>query len=152
MPSPKIYSVAYWALVVVSVFNALSAIGGGIAILATDGAGMPDSFLEQGPFTSFVVPGLILLLVVGGTQTLSAVLLILRKESSLLWTSVAGVGMVIWIFVEIGIIAGFSWLQVLYFVTGGAQIVAVNALLGVAEWMPRRPLRPATDATKQGSI
>ena len=131
----------YWIVLVVTVFNAVSAIGGGIAVVATDGAGMPHSFLARGPFTSFTVPGLILTFVVGGTQTLAAVLLILRKESSLLWTAVAGAGMVIWIFVETGIIAGISWLQVLYFATGGLQIVAVNALLGIADWLPRRPLR-----------
>jgi hypothetical protein len=131
----------YWGAVSLSVFNALSAIAGGIGILATDGLGMPASLLTNGPFTTFTIPGLVLLVIVGGTQTLSAWLLIVRAESALLWTAVAGAGMVIWIFVETGIIAGISWLQILYFVTGAAQIIAVDALLGVVAWLPRRPLR-----------
>jgi len=131
---------AYWALVVVTVFNALSAVAGGIAILATGGLGMPISMLASGPFDSFVVPGLILLIVVGGTQAASATLLLARAESSLAWSAVAGFGMIIWIFVETGIIAGISWLQVVYFATGTAQLVLVFALLGVVGWLPRRTL------------
>ncbi|MES1169124.1 MAG: hypothetical protein ABUL47_00370, partial [Leifsonia sp.] len=50
--------------------------------------------------------------------------------------------MTIWIFVETGIIAGISWLQVLYFATGTIQLVLVLALLGVVRWLPREPLRP----------
>ncbi|GAA4376106.1 hypothetical protein [Agromyces bauzanensis] len=37
----------FWALVSVTVFNAVSAIGGGVAILATDGLGMPMSMLAS---------------------------------------------------------------------------------------------------------
>lgn len=132
---------ARWALAIVTVFSALSAVGGGIAVLATAGLGMPQSMLANGPFDSFLWPGIVLLLVVGGTQTVSAVLLLLRRESALLWSAIAGFGMIIWIFVETGIIAGISWLQVLYFTTGTIQLVLVFALLGIVGWLPRTPLR-----------
>jgi hypothetical protein len=137
----------YWGSVVVTAFNALSAIGGGAGILVTGGLGMPASFLASGPFTTFTGPGLILLLVVGGTQALAAALLIARRESALLWTAVAGIGMLIWIFVETGMIGGSSWLQVLYFATGTVQLVLVLALLGVVSWLPRAPLRAARRTT-----
>lgn len=133
--------IALGALIVVTAFNALSAVGGGLAVLATNGLGMPESMLANGPFDSFLWPGIILLVVVGGTQLLATVLLVLRREASLLGAAVAGFGMVIWIFVETGIIAGISWLQVLYFVTGTVQLILVFALLGVAAWLPRAPLR-----------
>jgi len=134
-----------WALVVVSAFNALSAIGGGTAILATGGLGMPLSMLSSGPFSSFTGPGLILLIVIGGTQTVAAVLLLHRRPSALAWAAVAGFGMIIWIFVETGIIAGMSWLQVLYFATGVLQLALVLALLGVVGWLPRREVAPSSD-------
>lgn len=133
--------VAYWSLVVVTVFNALSALAGGIAIIATNGLGMPVSMLRSGPFDSFLVPGFILIVVVGGTQTTAALLLLARAESSLIWSAVAGFGMIIWIFVETGIIGGSSWLQVLYFVTGTAQLALVLALLGILRRIPRAALR-----------
>lgn len=131
----------YWSAIALSVFNAVSAIAGGIGILVSDGLGMPTSFLASGPFTDFTVPGLILLIVVGGSQAVSAWLLIVRSESALLWTAVAGSALIIWIFVETALISTISWLQVVYFVTGGAQIIAVDALLGIVAWLPRRPLR-----------
>lgn len=137
MLQDRLRGAARVTLIVITVFNALSALGGGIAILATNGLGMPLSMLANGPFTSFTVPGLILVVVVGGTQVLSSVLLLLRRDSSLAWTAVAGFGMIIWIFIETGIIAGQSWLQVLYFSTGVAQLVLVLALLGVVRWLPR---------------
>lgn len=45
--------------------------------------------------------------------------------------------MTIWIFIETGI-TGISWLQVVYFATGVAQLVL--ALLGVVRWLPREKL------------
>lgn len=102
----RLRSVAFWSLIVLAAFHALSAIAGGIGILATGGRGMPASFLADGPFTSFVWPGVILLIVVGGTQVLAAGLLLARRESGLLAPAVAGSGMLIWIFVETGMIRG----------------------------------------------
>lgn len=131
--------IAWWALVVLAVFNALSAVGGGVAMLFTDGLGMPASFLDNGPFTSFVAPAIILAAVVGGTQTVSAVLLLRRRRSALFWNAVAGFALVIWIYVETVMILGFGFLQGLYLVTGLAQLALVIALLGVVSWLPRAP-------------
>ena len=131
----------YWALVAVAAFNALSAVAGGIAIVLTSGLGMPLSRLSDSPFTTFVVPGLILSTVVGGTQWLAAVLMLRRVESALFWSAVAGFGMLIWIYVEIGIVGGGAWLQALYFGTGLLQLILVLSLLGVVAWLPRQELR-----------
>ncbi len=133
----------FWALVGITGFNALSAIGGGIAVLVTNGLGMPTSMLASGPFDSFAWPGVILAVVVGGSQVLAGGLLVVRREVSLLWAAVAGFVMLIWIFVETIMIGGGSFLQVLYFATGGAQIILVLALLGIVAWLPRQPLRAA---------
>lgn len=137
MTANRISNSAWWVLVVVTVFNAVSAIGGGIGLAFANGAGIPLSVLGEGPFTSFVMPGLILLLVVGGTQTLAAVSLIARRGSALLWSAVAGFGMVIWIYVEVALLPFYSWLHTLYFVTGITQLVMVHALTGIVSWLPR---------------
>lgn len=149
MRRSQVRSSAYWSLVVVSIFNALSAIAGGIAMLATSGMGMPSSMLAGSPFTSFIWPGLILLVVVGGSQTLAACLLLKRRPSELLWSGVAGFGLMIWIFIETGIIQGLSWLQVIYFATGALQLILVLALLGVAGWLPRVPLPHSGDTPER---
>jgi hypothetical protein len=146
----RLRTVVFWSLVALTVFNVLSAVAGGVGILATNGLGMPSSFLASGPFTTFLWPGLILLVVIGGTQALAAGLLLGRREPGLLWSAVAGFGMVIWIFTETGLIRGFSWLQVLYFGTGTAQIVLVLVLLGIVGWIPRTQLGVIGERRKAG--
>lgn len=136
----RLRSAAFWSLAVITAFNALSAVAGGFAILATGGMGMPEAMLEGSPFTSFTWPGVILLVVIGGSQAVAVVLLSGRRPSALLWSAVAALGMLIWIFIETGIIRGLSWLQVLYFATGVLQLVLVLALLGVVGWLPRASL------------
>ena len=143
--TPTVKTFLRRALIIVTVFNALSALAGGVAILA-GWLSMPQSMLQNGPFDSFLWPGVILLIVVGGTQTIAAVLLLGRRSSSLFWSAVAGFGMTIWIFVETGIIAGVSWLQVLYFATGTGQLVLVLGLLGVVTWFHLSP--PAESANE----
>ena len=72
----RVRTAAYRSLVVVSLFNALSAVGGGIGMVVADGLSMPKSLLANSPFTTFLLPGLILAVVVGGTQTMAAVRLL----------------------------------------------------------------------------
>lgn len=142
--------VSLWALIALAMFQAVSAIAGGAGLIATAGLGMPPSFLDGGPFRSFVWPGLILIGVVGGSQALAAGLLLARRESALLWSAVAGFGMIVWIFTETGMIRGMSWLQVLYFATGITQLVLVMAMLGVAGWFPRASLSHASRSAISG--
>lgn len=135
----KLTRVVWFTTIVVTVFSALSAVGGGIAVLATNGIGMPTSMLDGSPFDSFLWPGVILLVVIGGTQVVAAVQLLRRHPSALAWTAVAGFAMIIWITVETAIIGGFSVLQGIYLATGIAQVACVVALLGVVGWLPRAP-------------
>lgn len=74
-------------------------------------------------------------------------LLLARREAGLFWSAVAGFGLILWIYVETGMIRGTSWLQVLYLATGIAQLILVMALLGVAAWLPRAPL-PASRSSQ----
>ena len=130
---------AWYLLIAATMFSALSAVGGSIAMLVTDGLGMPRVMLEGSPFDSFAIPAVVLLVIVGGTQVLAAVQLLRRAPSALLWAAIAGFGMTIWIVVETVVIRGFSALQGIYLATGLAQIALVVALLGVVAWVPRTP-------------
>jgi hypothetical protein len=139
----RVQAVVWWSLVVVSVFNALSALGGGIGMIAADGLSMPKSMLADTPFSTFTIPGLILTVVVGGTQAAAVWLLLTRRGSALLWSAVAGFGMLIWIVTEIGFIHALMYAQVIYLVTGLMQLILVFALLGIVSWLPRaNPIRP----------
>jgi len=118
-------------LIALLVFGALSSLAGSILAIAANGGGVPIEYLANSPFSSYVVPGLILGVVVGGTQLAGAAALLARRRSALLLSTIAGFGMLIWIFVELAIIRQYSWLQAAYFIVGGLELILVLALLGV---------------------
>lgn len=118
-------------LIALLIFNALSAFVGGVMAIFFDGAGVPREHLEGTWFPSFIGPGLILGIVVGGTQAAAAFALLTRRRWALLAAAVAGFAMLIWIFTEVAII-GYFWLQSAYFGLGTLELILVLALLGIA--------------------
>ena len=153
MKTNTLTTIAWVGLIVLIIFNGVSAAGGAIAMLFIDGLGMPASFLDRSPFSSFIIPALILLVAIGGTHALTAVLLLRRRGSSLLWAAVAGFAMIIWILVETVVIHGFSWLQGIYFTTGVAELALVLAALGIVPWLPRVDLgTKAPESTMDGAL
>jgi hypothetical protein len=143
MTSEQLRTYANRALITVSVFNAVSAVGGGIGMVVADGLSMPKSMLADSPFSTFLVPGLILFLVVGGTQSAASVLLLAKRPSALLASAVAGFGMLIWIIVEVAVIHAFNGAHLTYVVSGFLQLILVFALLGIVSWLPRAGTVPA---------
>ena len=117
------------ALLVLLYFGALSAIGGGILGTVDNGGGVPLEHLRDTPFTSYLIPSLILGIVIGGTQGAAAILLHRRNAYSSGAATVAGFGMMIWIFVELAII-GYDVLQTLYFGLGALEVLLVLGLVG----------------------
>jgi hypothetical protein len=118
-------------LTVLAIFGALSALVGAVLAIAANGAGVPLEYLANSPFPSYFVPGLILGVVVGGTQLAAAIALLAKRDTALLLSAVAGFGMLIWIFAELAIIQQYSWLQAAYFMLGGLELFLVLALLGI---------------------
>ena len=124
-------------------FGALSAFAGSVLGIAFNGAGVPLEYLSTSPFTSFVVPGLLLGLVVGGTQLAAALALLARRGAPLLLSAVAGFGMLIWVFVELAVIKQYSWLQTAYFALGVLELILVLALLGIIPALSEREVKQA---------
>jgi hypothetical protein len=103
---------------------ALSALAGGIALLAApDGSeSAPLSLLAATPFTSFVVPGVLLTFVVGGTSAACALAAWRRSSFAIDTTLAAGGVLATWIACERVILREFSGLQVVYAVLGVALL------------------------------
>ena len=118
-------------LIALLIFGALSSFGGAVFAIAFNGAGVPREYLAGSPFDSFLVPGLILGVIVGGTQLGATMALLTRHRWSLLVSAIAGFGMIIWIFVELAIILAYSFLQTLYFGLGTLELILVLVLLGI---------------------
>jgi len=122
----------WWlALLIVGWFNLVSAVGGGVGLVVANGMGMPQSWLEGTPFDSFVMPGLILVLVVGGTQALAVLLQHRRHPWWPAAAGVAGFGLVIWVYVEVALLPVYSFLHTLYLTTGVLQLVFLLLCLGI---------------------
>ena len=106
----------------VLLFNALSAVGGGIGLI-TGTLPVPTMLLRHTPFDSFVIPGLFLGIIIGGSALAGAIALPAHVRRSRLISATAGVIMVGWIAGETILVRGFSVLQGLYLLTGLIVVV-----------------------------
>jgi len=124
-----------WPLLAVALFLAAGAIPAGVGFaVRPDGSlvGMPLAVLAGTPFGDFLVPGLVLALVVGGSTLAAAVLLALGSRRAAVVAMVAGAVTLGWIAVQVGLIGYLSPLQ------------PVVALLGLAMlWLALRARAPA---------
>ena len=115
---------------VLQFFIALGAVVSGfIMIIIPDGSliNMPLSMLEGSPFKNFLLPGLILMMIVGLGNVFSGILSF-RKQKLAGFTGIFfGMALMIWIFVQVSMIGGGHWLQYLYFTLG-----IVETLFGFA--------------------
>lgn len=125
------------AQLVLAALQAVGAIGGGIGLVAdpVNNIGMPVSLLEGTPFTDYLIPGLILLVVVGMFSLVVFVGLLLRWKVAW-WLSLAsGGGQVIWIVTEAALLGYLPGAGI------GLQIVFGIVGLGVVVLALVRPTR-----------
>ena len=93
------------------IFMTASAVVGMVIALVGPGNGVPQSWLDGTPFGSYVIPGLILGVVVGGSQLLAAMLLRRRPMTGEGAAQSAAVILMGWIVVETAMIGLVSVLQ-----------------------------------------
>lgn len=112
-------------LAILASFLALSAIPGGVMLLA----GIYSPPVEQlagSIFESFTIPGLALLLLVGGTSAVAAVALFRKHRHAVLLAAAAGLAVVVFEFVEVLVIGSppgpARVMQIVYFSIGTCLI------------------------------
>lgn len=106
----------------------ISAVAGGVGLL-TNTIGIPISDLNGSIFSSYFWPGLILAVIVGGTELVSARMLLSDHEYDIESVAVAGFGLMIWMFTEVCIVGYHSWLQAVYFIFAILILIAAMLLL-----------------------
>lgn len=112
-------------LVAVLLFNAFTAMGGGIALISGTGT-PPTDWLHSTPLDSYLIPGIVLLAIVGGSALAAAVALYQKNGRGYQLAILSGIIMLAWIIGEILVIQVFSWLQVLYIITG---LICISPLI-----------------------
>lgn len=99
----------------------LNAIGGGIyGIMGAPG--VPVEWLSGSPLRSYLLPGVVLLVVVGGSALYATIMIFGRHRLAMKATYFAGSMMIAWIGVQVAIIGYVSWLQP---IVGAAGILIV---------------------------
>jgi hypothetical protein len=135
-----------FALFVLDLSAAVSTVLGGLTIaLGVDT--FPHEWLAGSPFADYVVPGLILALVVGGTAVAATVAIVRSARVGAIVSAVAGVVLAGWIVGEVLILnqngaetSPRSPVEAIFFVLGLAMLA-----LGLVLWRrSRRRARPAT--------
>jgi hypothetical protein len=121
-------------LIVMTGFLGIPAILGGIALMGNLYA-PPVEMLQGSPFTSFLLPGLVLSVIVGGSALAAMILLIRRNPFGELVALTSGVIIMFFEFIEvmvIGMQAGVSqFMQVFYFMFGTLICVVAVGILGI---------------------
>ena len=108
-----------YLLGVLEAFIALTAIGGGIAMLLGVDK-FPVEWLRNTPFSTYTIPALLLAIVVGRSSLIAAVTVFAGREAGVLASMAAGLIMAGWIVVEVVTIntPKPSWIEGLYFGLG----------------------------------
>jgi hypothetical protein len=118
---------------VLEIFLGIGALFGGLQfILAPDGhlLGTPLSMLAGTPFHSFLVPGVLLFTFVGVGPIVAAAITARRSAIGPLAALAVGVTLMVWITVEMVIMAGLTSLFWAFYLVLGTAIAAV----GLAWW------------------
>jgi hypothetical protein len=106
---------------IIQIFVGLSAlVSGALLIIGPSGAllHLPPDMLKDTPFHDFLAPGVILFLVNGVGQLVAGILSIRRHRFAGYVGAVFGMGLMIWIFVQVNMIGGRNILQYSYFTLG----------------------------------
>lgn len=118
-------------LIILNLFNVVCCIIGWVWLIPMEAVGLDADLMRPGTFDSFVIPGWILLVVVGGLHLLAAIMLLRRRPSAAFWSAVAGFAMVIWIYVEVVLLFDSEWAHHFWGATGLAEIGCTLAMLGI---------------------
>lgn len=139
------------ALAIIEAVVGLGAIGGGIAILT----GAFDqwfslAWLAGTPFSDYTIPGLVLLLVVGGGMLLGAATQLIQREWAVLLSAALGLMLLGWEVVEVAIIDRYAQAVVPSAVVQQALFAVLGLVIfGLAAFLWMREYRGHSLLTRQ---
>ena len=118
-----------WILGLLLLLVALNAFGGGAYGMA--GAnGVPTAWLAGSPFSSYLIPSIVLFVLVGGSCLLAAVAVLRTRPSARAAAMSAAVILLVWICLQVATIGVVSWLQLAVLCAG---IAIVSLAIGLPD-------------------
>ncbi len=128
-----------WMLAALCLFTGITAIGGGASlVIRPDGSLLEasPSMLAHSPFATFLIPGVLLLAVIGIGSSVAGVLVARDARVAPYFAYVAGAALLVWIIAEMVLLRSHHWLQVGY-LTVGALILLEAWRIWALPWRSR---------------
>jgi hypothetical protein len=126
MSKSIINKIIRYALVVLQIFVGITAVLGGIG-LVSDPSGtkmnVPLELLKNSPFTNYLIPGLVLLLVIGVGHVIGGIITFLRHRYSGNMAMLFGAFLALYMITEVWFIGLVNVSQPLYFVLGAVELI-----------------------------
>jgi hypothetical protein len=127
----------YRAIVALHILIGIGALAGGLGAVMNPGApmGMSVEALKKGPFTSFLVPGLFLMIVLGLGNIGAAIAAARKAPLHGIYSGAMGAIMLAWIVIQCVILEAVVALHIIFFCLGAVQgILACVLLYRRNEW------------------
>lgn len=114
-----------WLIALLSIVALTAIPSGALLVLHPDGADfqMPLTVLTGTPFADFVIPGLVLGLIVGGSALAALLAILLKRNKARQLSLLAGLMQAGWIIIQMLLLGILSNLQFLYVGIGAAIVV-----------------------------
>ncbi len=112
-------------------FVGIGAIAGGLAAITNPLApmGMPVEALKKSPFTSYLIPGIILFTVIGVGNVFSAIMFRFKLRFQGYISSIFSWALVIWIIIQCIMLQAVVALHVIFFIIGLIQGILSTIIL-----------------------
>jgi hypothetical protein len=107
---------------ILQVFIGLGAMAGGVGLISGS-LKFPLEWLSRSPFTSYLIPGIILLAVNGIGSLVGGIASFKRYRYAGEIALALGVFLSLWIVVQVYWVGGVHWLHILYFVLGVLELM-----------------------------
>jgi len=115
-----------FGLGVLQVFIGIGGVAGGFGLVTEpngENLGFQVDLLSKSPFTDYLIPGIILLVVIGFGSLIGGVLSFFRYRYAGLYAVVLGAFLMIWIIAQVWWIGLTIWLQPLFFSLGTVELI-----------------------------
>ena len=132
------HTFVYMVLVVLEAIVGLTAVMGGVA-LVTGAVTFPVEWLQGTPFSDYMIPGLMLAIVVGGSSLFAAATILARREVGVFASALAGVSIAGYEVVYRAQVEHLDGFYAVYFVLGVA-IFGLATDLWMAEYRRQHAL------------
>jgi hypothetical protein len=120
-------------LTMLTAFVTLTAVAGGmLLIMDQEGTSLhlATSMLRNTPFDDYLMPGILLIALVGGVNGVALVSQLMKNNLTYRWTIAGAVVLIVWTIIQMLMFSGASWLQILFLFIGVFMVLLTWQLKG----------------------